>query len=120
MVEIEIEAGKAIFKVKGWDKLWALKSSLEIPLSHIQDAFPDPALVMELTDSLKLIGTSIPTLFRAGTFYTHGDLVFWDVRHPEQSLVVVLTHEFFKKLIIEVTDPVADAAMIRNAIRMLD
>jgi hypothetical protein len=34
MVEIRIEADKAILEVQGWDKLWSLRSHLEILLSH--------------------------------------------------------------------------------------
>jgi hypothetical protein len=31
------------------------------------------------------MGTDLPGLFAAGTFFYHGELVFWDVRHPEQD-----------------------------------
>ena len=32
MVEITIENDKAIFEVQGWDKLWSLRSRLEVSL----------------------------------------------------------------------------------------
>ena len=47
----------------------------------------------------------MPGLFAAGTFYYHGELVFGDVRHPEQAIIVSLQHERFKKLIVEVENP---------------
>ena len=70
---------------------------------------------MKWFDSIKLFGTSIPNIFRAGTFLAHGDLVFWDVVHPENTSVVVLAHAHFSKLVIEVADPLAATAMIKNA-----
>jgi hypothetical protein len=36
MVDISIAEGKACFEVEGLDKLWSLKSRLEIPLAHIR------------------------------------------------------------------------------------
>jgi hypothetical protein len=32
------------------------------------------------------MGTDVPGLFAAGTFFYHGELVFWDVRHFEQTI----------------------------------
>jgi hypothetical protein len=63
-----------------------------------------------------VIGTDVPGLFAAGTFFYHGELVFWDVRHREQTIVVSLAHERYKKLIIELADPVSSVAMLRSAI----
>ena len=35
MVDIRIEGDRAVFEVEGWDKMWAVKSRVEIPLVHI-------------------------------------------------------------------------------------
>jgi hypothetical protein len=116
MVEIKIDGDKAVFEVEGWDKLWSLRSRLEIPLAHIIGAHVDPKPAMGWFNGLKLLGTAIPHIFRAGTFYQDGDYVFWDVRHPEKTIVIDLDHEHFGKLIIEVADPTAAVALINNAI----
>jgi hypothetical protein len=42
MVNIRIEGDVAVFEVAGWDKVWAFKSSLEIPIVHISDVYADP------------------------------------------------------------------------------
>jgi len=34
--------------------------------------------------------TDAPKLFSAGTFYYHGELVFWDINDPAQTIVVSL------------------------------
>ncbi len=115
MVEISVSGDRAVFEVEGWDKLWSLRSRLEIPLEHIKAVYADPSLTIGWFDAFKLAGTGLPGVFRAGTFYQHGDLVFWDVRHPERSVIVELVHEHFAKLIVEVEDPTAAVARLESA-----
>jgi hypothetical protein len=116
MVEIEIEGDKVIFEVQGWDKLWSLRSRLEMPLAHIEGARVDTQPAMGWFQGLKLAGTDIPNIFRAGTFYQEGGLVFWDVHHPEQTIVVELAHERYKKLVVEVADPEAAVKLLNDAL----
>jgi len=42
MIDVTIEGDRAVFNVEGLDKLWALRSRLEIPLAHILGAQHDP------------------------------------------------------------------------------
>jgi hypothetical protein len=117
MVDVAIEGDRAVFNVEGLDKLWALRSRLEIPLAHILGAAHDPESVGRWWHGLKVFGTELPGLFAAGTFYYHGELVFWDVRSPEWTVIVSLDHERYKKLIIEVADPEAVVASLNRAKR---
>ena len=114
MVEIRTEGDHVAFEVQGWDKLWALSSKLMIPASNIVRARPAPGVEMKWFDALKLAGTGIPPLFRAGTFLQHGEMVFWDVRDREKAIIVDLEHERFKKLIIEVADPAQAVATLNG------
>lgn len=116
MVEITIVGDKAVFEVEGWDKLWSLRSRLEIPLAHITGAHVDTAPAMGWFQGLKLMGTDIPNVFKAGTFYQEGDFVFWDVHEAANTIVIELDHEHFGKLIIEVADPSGAVNLINKAI----
>jgi hypothetical protein len=118
MVNVSIEGDRAVFDVQGMHQLWALRSRLEIPLTHIAGVECDPEQVGQWWHGWKLIGTDMPGLFAAGTFYYHGELVFWDVRDPERTIVVSLVHERYKKLIIEVEDPAAAVNTIQSALRL--
>jgi hypothetical protein len=115
VIDVTIEGDRAVFNVEGLDKLWALRSRLEIPLAHILGAQHDPESVGRWWHGLKVFGTDIPGLFAAGTFYYQGELVFWDVRSPERTVIVSLDHERYKKLIIEVADPEAVVALLDGA-----
>ena len=114
MVNIKIDSGRVIFEVQGWDKLWSLRSRLEIPLVHINSARVDPNPAMGWFQGLRLLGTELPNIFRAGTFYQHGELVFWDVHDPKNTIVIELQHERYKKLIIEVENPEQEAEKINR------
>jgi hypothetical protein len=115
MVEVSIEGDTAVFAVQGSHKLWALRSRLEIPLAHITEVHTDPSPKMGWFQGLKVLGTDIPNLFRAGTFYQDGGWVFWDVRHPDKTVVVELQDEQFQRLVIEVSDPAATVALLKQS-----
>jgi hypothetical protein len=116
MVNVTFLGDRVIFDVEGLHKLWALRSQLEIPLAHITAAEFDPDQVGRWWHGWKLVGAEVPGLFAAGTFYYHGELVFWDVHDPEKTIIVSLEHERYKKLILEVADPAAVVARLQAAL----
>ena len=79
--------------VEGLDKLWALRSRLEIPLAHIKGVRADPAIAQGWWHGFRLGGTNVPGILSAGTFYKDGAFMFWDVHNPERTIVVELIHE---------------------------
>jgi hypothetical protein len=67
-------------------------------------------------DGLKVAGTDIPHIFRAGIYYQEGNFVFWDVHNPENTIVIELEAEHFAKLIVEVDDPQASVRLLEDAL----
>ncbi len=116
MVELSIAEGKLTLRVMGADKLWALKSSLEIPLVHIASVRADAEVARAWWHGIRLPGTYMPGVITAGTFYQDGKRVFWDVHHPERTIVIDLHDEHFNQLVIEVADPQAAINLIRSAL----
>jgi len=55
-------------------------------------------------------------LLTAGSFYQHGEWTFGDVQDPETTIVVHLTHEHDKALVVEVDDPQRAAQAINAAV----
>jgi len=115
MVDLEVNEDKLVLHVKGADQLWALKSSLEIPLRHVAGIRADPEVARGWFHGLKVPGTNIPGVITAGTFYQHGNFVFWDVHHPENTVVIDLHDERYQSLIVEVADPAAAVALVEQA-----
>lgn len=116
MVDIRIEGDRVVFEVEGWDKLWALRSSLEIPLAHIKAAKSDNEAAKGWWHGVKVGGADLPGVITAGTFYRKGRLVFFDVHKPENTIVVDLDHEEYDQLILQVRDPQGAARTLTNAI----
>jgi hypothetical protein len=116
MVDVTIQGDRAVFNVEGLHKLWSFRSQIEIPLVHITGVDANPDQVRHWWHGFKLIGTDAAGLFAAGTFYYHGEMVFWDINDPAQTIVVSLEHERYKKLIIEVADVAGTVARLRAAL----
>ena len=116
MVDVTIEGDRAVFNVEGLHKLWSFRSRLEIPITHIIDVSADAEQAGRWWNGVKVLGTWVPGLFTGGTFYYHGELVFWDVSDPAQTVIVSLEHERYRKLILQVANPAETVAMLKAAI----
>lgn len=116
MVTITIRGDRLHLEVQGWDKLWALKSELEFPVAHLVSVRRDPEPARGWFHGIKMPGTSIPGVLTAGTFYQHGEAVFFDVHEPENTLVLELDHERYKRLVIEVEHPETELTRLRALI----
>jgi len=117
MVRVSVHGDRVRFEVEGWDKLWALKSQLEIPLSHILAVRADPEPARGWWHGLRLPGTQIPGLLTAGSFYQSGGFVFYDVHDPERTVVIDLDHEHYERLVIEVENPAEVVALLKKRVR---
>ncbi|MGH9574007.1 MAG: hypothetical protein ACRD40_10820 [Candidatus Acidiferrales bacterium] len=116
MVELSISQGNLALHVKGADKLWALKSSLEIPLAHIVGVGPAKTEVTQKLHGIRMPGTYLPGVITAGTFYQDGKRVFWDVHDPKKTIIIDLSDERYNQLIVEVADPREAINLIQNAL----
>lgn len=116
MVTLAIENNALVMHVEGLDKLWAFRSSLTIPLAHISGVHADTQIAHTWWKGFKLVGTSLPGVIAAGTFYQHGDSVFWDVHNPDKTIVIELHDEHYARLVVEVADPTSAVGMIQDAV----
>ncbi len=116
MVDLSIAEGRLTLHVRGADKLWAFKSSLEIPLVHIAGVRADPEAARGRWHGNRMPGTIMPGVIVAGTFYQDGKRVFWDVHDPEKAIVIELHDERYNQLIVEVADPQAAVRLIQDAL----
>ena len=94
------------------DQVFALKSTLEIPLEHVAGVRADPEVARGWWHGVRMPGTQIPGILTAGTFYQHGQRIFWDVHNPDNTIVIELHDERYNELIVEVADPAAAVSEI--------
>ena len=86
-MKLSIAEGKLTLHVRGADKLWAFKSSLEIALVHITGVRADPEAARGWYHGIRMPGTNVPG---------------------------VITH--YNELVVEVDDPEAAVGLILNAL----
>jgi hypothetical protein len=112
---VSIDGGVLTVVMNGLDKLWSLRSQLDIPLAHVRGASFDPAIVHE-SKGWRGPGSNVPGVIMAGTFHQHGQLIFWDVHRGDNAVVIELEHDHFERLVVEVDDPMATVQLIQRAI----
>jgi len=113
MVRISIVGDHIHIDVEGWDKLWAFRSQLDIPVAHIRSVRIDPDAATGWWHGLRMPGTQIPGVITAGTYYQSEGAVFYDVHDPRRTIVLELDHEHYRRLVIEVEDPLATATQLQ-------
>lgn len=117
MTEVEITEDTLTVHVLGWDRPWALKSRIEVPLAHVASAKVDPEIARrEWWKGIKAPGTELPGVIKAGTFYQWREHVFWDVHDPDKTIVIELGDERYARLVIEVEAPPTTVAAIKQAL----
>lgn len=115
MALVRIDGDDLVVVIEGLDKLWALKSSLTIPLVNVRGVTADPGIAAE-PKGIRAPGARIPGVITAGTFHLDGEKVFWDVRDPSKTIVVELADERYARLVLQVDDPRATVALVENAL----
>ena len=106
MSEVSIQGNNLVVSMQGMHKLWALKSELTIPLTHVRGATIDPGIWKDQPSTLeKRYGTNLHGVYMGGTFVQDGDRVFWDVRKPENAIVISLDDAEYARLVIDVDEP---------------
>jgi hypothetical protein len=113
VTSLEIRNDELIVHVRGWDRVFAFKSELRIPLAHVEGV-ARAGTELDAWKGWRVPGTSFPG-FHAGTFYGRDGRAFWDVRGRDNAIAVYLRDDRFSKLIIDVDDPEAAIAMITRA-----
>lgn len=115
MAHVHIEDEKLIIEMEGLDKLWSLRSRLEIPLGNVRGATADPGIVSE-PKGVRAPGTHVPGVITAGTFHIDGERVFWDVHDPAKAVVIELADERYARLVVQVADPRDTVARIEAVV----
>ena len=113
MTKVSTSGDKLIVDMLGWDKLWSLKSRLDVPLAHVGGV---RAAAGERARGLRMPGTYIPGLITAGTFEHGGQRDFWAVHNAQQAVAIELHDEFFSRLVVQVPDPVATVEAVQKAL----
>lgn len=113
MARIALEPDHVSLILAPLDEVLALHGSLHIPYGHIRSVRHE-AVPAALFRGIR-IGTNIPGIKVAGTFFTPDGVIFYDFHDPSRCLIFDLDHEKYRKAVVEVDrgqDPDTLAAQI--------
>ena len=115
MPEVELTGDTLVIHAQVRDRILTFRSRLEIPLTYVVGAEIDPEIARDrqVGDAVPL---RVPQIGAVSSVYKDGGRVFWNVHHPEKTVVIQLRDEKYTQLVIEVKEPAAMVATIQKAI----
>ena len=116
MAKVEIGNGELVVQVEGFDRVFALKSEIRVPLEHVIGAESGQDAAASWFHGIRAPGTSVPGVIIAGTFYWHGDCAFYDVHHADKAVAITLRDEKYQRLVVEVDDPAHVIQSVNSAV----
>ncbi|HEX7496940.1 MAG TPA: hypothetical protein VF344_00535 [Candidatus Limnocylindrales bacterium] len=117
MTRIDIDAGTLRVVIEGFDRILALKGTIDIPLAHVSGVALHPEGASHLHALLRAPGTSIPGVVTAGSYYlADRSWLFVDVHDSTKTIRIDLDHEHYAALIVDVADPSATVGEIERAL----
>lgn len=115
-IRLDVEDQTLVVRIIGKDAFYAMCRTLRLPLDSVKGAAASPRRLVPET-GLRLPGTGIPGILRAGSYGTGGKRDFWLARRAENVLVIELEPGApYRRLVLEVPDPNAEAVRLRPLI----
>lgn len=114
-VSLTIEDDALQIHLGFWDRIYCVHQDLVIPLEQIEGV-----AVAGLADvprtGMRLPGTSLPGVVRAGSYGTGVQRDFWDIRRADTVLVIQLVFGApYRRIVLQVPDPHATALALGPA-----
>jgi hypothetical protein len=121
MVSIEVTPRDLVIRIRGWDRVRALRTTLSVPHTHVSGVHVRPKEARfddVIVESWRGVGTYRSGSVAAGLVYLADGPAFYDVHDPERCIAIDLVSERFRRLVVEVADesPERAAKRIRDAI----
>lgn len=117
MAEIRVDKSMLIVTIQGIRRLLTLRRELTFPISSVRGVTHDPSVQADYPSGWeKRKGTNVFNTYYGGTFRQDGNTIFWDVRKPENAIVITLDDEEYQRLMVEVDNPKETVRMIEEAI----
>jgi hypothetical protein len=113
-IDLATLEGRLAIELTGLDAVYALEGGLVIPLDTITAVRVEPRQTMEKQRGIRAPGVAFPGRIAVGTWRGRGGKQFWCVHAAERLLVVEVEHGEYRRLVLEVPDPDAEARRIRK------
>jgi hypothetical protein len=115
-IRVSCSSDAVVVSLTGLDRLFALKTRLDIPESRIASVEVMSRTSVPPTPGtwLRHPGTHIPGLIRHGSYGTEPNREFWAVYRQTDVLVVTVEGWSYRRIVLGTRDPHADEASIAS------
>ena len=98
-MHLQILNGNLVINLSFWENIWGFHGSFRIPLSHIRELKHE--IPVTSWKDIRIPGTFIPGVIKAGTYYTPRGKEFWYVtRWGKQNVTIELQNERYKRIVL--------------------
>lgn len=103
-MQLEISGDRLKINLDIWERIWAFyfNADLEVPLNHITQVKTEEPCSGWM--DVRLPGTFLPGVIKAGTYYTGHGREFWYATRNGEYLTLELENEFYKKIVLTIDD----------------
>ena len=116
-VDIRVTAPELVVRVTGWDVLWAMAREVRVPIAQVADVSVQPRTEVGRSLVLRMGGTGLPGMVKAGRYSWFGWTEFWVTRWPDRVLVVECVPKAkYDLIVLQVPDPDGDATYLRSVL----
>jgi hypothetical protein len=115
MTDISVEGENLVLRVRGFSRVWSLRSVIRIPLGAVRAAAIVGNAASGVWKGIRMPGTHLPFVIVAGTYYKDGEKRFYDVRRGDRALELRLDGADFQRVTLRVRDPEAALRTVRQA-----
>lgn len=116
-VEIEVDTQRLRVRMTGWDRLWAVSTGVDVPISTVSGVRPvSREEAFAKGPGLRFPGSYWPGVIKAGTYLSreHGRSL-WCAHRAERLLLIELAGHWYQRLILEVDEPERASRAIARA-----
>ena len=113
-LDISVRDDRLVVRMLGWDVIYCCRREVSVPVAAVEGVCVARRESVP-AKGLRVPGTSIPGVIRAGSYGSGDERDFWDVRRGEDVLVVQLRPgaDEYRRLVLEVRDPHSEMLRLR-------
>ena len=101
-MKLEITDGVLKIEFTPTEKVLSIHGEIKIPISQITQVSGD--LLDTTWKEIRMPGTALPGVIKAGTYITDRGKEFWYVTRNKKILRIELTNNFYKRIILGLDD----------------
>ncbi|MBV9097049.1 MAG: hypothetical protein JO079_03235 [Frankiaceae bacterium] len=118
-VRLDVRGDQLIVELRGWDTLYCVKRRIVVPVADVEGVGVYQRGQVP-AEGLRMPGTGVPGVIRAGSYGTGTTRDFWDVRNGAEVLVVQLKPgNGYRRIVLEVPEPREEMLRLRPVLGAL-